>query len=160
VAETANRSGGPDRFLIGIVAGVLVLTVVGVVVAAAAAGRTAPPPDPESPAGVVDRYVAAVRSGDREAAEALLTRAAREAQRRDLDRAGYYARSTEPSTRIALETTAVQSDTATVRLTVSRYFARSGPFQSNVSSTDYDVRLLREDGTWKISQPPPPYALY
>src|SRR6266536_1669048 len=69
-----------DRFLVGIVIGTIALIVVGVVaVGVAARAPASPAADPNSPIGVVQSYVEALRAGDDARARSFLTQSARDA---------------------------------------------------------------------------------
>ena len=43
--------------------------------------------------------------------------------------------------------------TTAVKVTISRFYARSDPFSSSTSHRDVTVKLVREDQAWRISQP-------
>jgi hypothetical protein len=151
---------GQDRFLLAIVAGTILLVVVSVVaVLLFGRARATPPPDPNSPAGVVYAYVDSVRAGEIEKARGYLTRAARaEAEARD--RQNTYRPSREDNVRIVVDTVAMSDTSAEVKVTISRFYARSDPFSSSTSHYDTTVRLVREDGAWRISQPVDPYTFF
>ena len=146
-----------DRFLLAIVAGTILLVVLSVVVVFTfGRARTTPPPDPNSPAGVVHGYVEAVRAGEIERSRGDLTRAARaEAEARD--RQSTYRPSRDDNVRIVVEPVTQTETTAEVKVTISRFYARSDPFSSSTYHNDTTVRLIREDGAWRISQPIEPY---
>jgi hypothetical protein len=151
---------GRDRFLLAIVAGTILLVVVSVIVVVLfGRARTTPPPDPNSPAGVVHAYVEAVRAGEMEKARGYLTRAAR-AEAESRDRQNAYRPTRDDNVRIVVETVATTETTAEVKVTISRFYARSDPFSSSTSHYDTTVRLIREDGAWRISQPVEPYTFY
>lgn len=152
-------AGGQDRFLLAIVAGTVLLVVVAVaVVLLFGRGRTAPPADPNSPAGVVQMYVEAVRAGEIERSRTYLTREAR-TQAEARDRQNNYTPSQSDNVRIVVENVSSTETTAEVKVTISRFYARSDPFSSSTSHYDVTVKLLREDGNWRISQPIEPYTL-
>jgi hypothetical protein len=141
------------------VVGTLLLVLVSIaVVFVFGRGRTAPPADPSSPAGVTQAYVEAVRAGDTAKARSFLARQA----------LGEFDRQTRTSPlratadehlRIVVETTSVTETTAEVRVTVSHFYTSSDPFSSGTSHRDIVTRLIREDGVWKLSQPPQPYEI-
>jgi hypothetical protein len=150
---------GPDRFLLGIVAGTVVLVVVAMLaVFLFGRGRTVAPADPNSPAGVVQAYIEAVRSGDVERSRTYLTREAR-AQVEARDRQNAYPQSRPDNLRIVVETVSSTDTTAEVNVTLSRFYARSDPFSSGTSRYDLTVRLVREDGAWRMTQPIESYSL-
>jgi hypothetical protein len=151
---------GQDRFLLAIVAGTVLLLVASVVIVLLMGrSRPAPPADPASPAGVVQTYIEAVRAGDPEKARGYLTREAR-AQALARDRNTTYQPSLNDNIRIVVETSAMTDSTADVKVTVSRFYARSDPFSSSTTHRDVTVKLLKEDGDWRISQPIETYAFY
>jgi len=154
----APRSG-PDRFLLAIVGGTALLVVVSVVlVLTVGRSRPAPPADPTSPAGVVQAYVEAVRAGDVEQARTYLTDQAR-ADFDDRNRTNSIRPTADDHVRIVVETVATTDTTADVNVTISRFYTRSDPFSSGTSHYDVRARLVREDGAWRISQPPQAYEL-
>ena len=64
-APPPTPAAGQDRFLLAIVAGTILLVVAAIVVVFLfGRARTAPPADPNSPAGVAQTYIEAVRAGD------------------------------------------------------------------------------------------------
>ena len=159
-AEQPRPSGGQDRFLLAIVAGTILLVLASIVVVFVfGRARTAPPPDPNSPAGVVHAYVEAARAGDVERARSHLSRTAR-AEAESRDRQNAYRPSRDDNIRIVVETVSMTETTAEVKVTISRFYARSDPFSSSTSHYDTTVRLIREDGAWRISQPIEPYTFY
>jgi hypothetical protein len=154
---------GTDRFLLGIVVGAALLIVVGIV-AVFVTSRTAAlrPVDPDSPAGVVQAYVEALRAGDLDRAYGYLSRAAQASVSLDDYRRRAY-RPFVPDTaeqRVLVEPVTVGADTATVRVTISRFTARADPFSTSTYHQDTTVALVREDGAWRISRPVEPYPFY
>ena len=119
--EQPRPAPGQDRFLLAIVAGTILLVVLSVVVVFVfGRARTSPPPDPNSPAGVVYAYVEAVRAGDVERARSYLTRQARtEAESRD--RQSTYRPSRDDNVRIVVEPVTQTDTTAEVKVTISRF---------------------------------------
>jgi len=162
VPETAAHPQSPpagrDRFLLAIVAGTVLLVVVSIlVVFLYGRARTSPPADPNSPAGVVQAYVEATRNGEVEKARGYLTREAR-AQAEARDRQNTYRPTVDDNVRIVIEPATVTDTTAEVKVSISRFYARSDPFSSSNYHRDTSVRLVREDGAWRISQPLDAYA--
>src|SRR5688572_15671799 len=157
-AQEPRQAPGQDRFLLAIVAGTILLVVVSVaVVFLFGRARTSSPPDPNIPAGVVHAYVEAVRAGEMERARSYLTRAAR-AQAGSRDRQDSYRPPRDDNVRIVVETVSSSETAADVKVTTSRFYARSDPFSSSTSHYDVTVKLIREDGVWRISQPIEPYS--
>lgn len=159
-ADQPRAVGGPDRFLLAIVAGTILLVIVSIVIVVLfGRARPSPPPDPNSPAGVVYAYVEAARNGEPEKARSFLTRSAR-AQAEARDRQDTYRPSRDDNVRIVVETESMSETAAEVKVTISRFYARSDPFSSSTSHRDVTVKLVREDGVWRISQPLEPYTFY
>lgn len=156
MTENAPATPGTDRFLVGIVAGAVLLMLLGVVavvvVGRAPAAATA---DVGSPVGVVQAYVDAIRAGEIERAYALLSRSAQATT--SLQEFGRpFARAFGPSdgaSRVLITPATQGADTAEVKITISRFHARAEPFSTNTSHQDVSVRLVHEDGAWRISQP-------
>jgi hypothetical protein len=152
-------ASGQDRFLIAIIAGTLLLVVVGVVVVfALGRARSVPPADPNGPSGVVYAYVEAIRAGDSDRARGYLTAQARA----DFDRSTRTSPirpSSDERIRIVVQTVSATDTTAEVKVAISHFYARSDPFSSGTSHRDVTARLIREDGAWKLSQPPLAYEL-
>ena len=157
--QPSTPTSGPDRFLLAIVAGTVVLVAVAMLaVFLFGRGRTVAPADPNSPAGVVQAYIEAVRGGDVERSRTYLTWEAR-AQAEARDRQSAYPQSRADNLRIVVETVSSTDTTAEVNVTLSRFYARSDPFSSGTSRYDLTVRLIREDGAWRMTQPIEPYSL-
>lgn len=158
--QPARPTTGPDRFLVGIVAGTVLLVVISIIVVLIfGQARSTPPPDPNGPAGVVYSYVEAVRAGDADRARTYLTAQART----DFDtrlRTSPLRPVSDERVRIVVDTVSQTDSAAEVKVTISRFYARSEPFSSNTSHRYVTARLIREDGTWKLSQAPFSYDLY
>lgn len=157
----ANRPAAPDRFLIGIVAGAVILIVAGIAAVGLASrtGRVAVA-DPASPVGVVQAYVEALRAGDPDRADEFLTRAAREAQaRRSRDLPISHPSPSNVERRILIEPLRAGPDAAEVKVTISTFRADADPFSSGAYHSDVTVRLIREDGVWRITRPIETYEI-
>jgi hypothetical protein len=159
MADSAPAARGSDRFLVGIVVGAVALAALSIA-AVLVVGRTPAPraADPDAPVGVVQRYVEAVRTGDVDAAYRELSRSAQaglslDEMRRRFQRQG----GSNGEQRILIEPVSVDGDRAEVKATVSRFTARADPFSVGTSHQDVTVRLVREDGAWRINQPVGPY---
>jgi hypothetical protein len=158
-AQAPACAAGADRFLLAIVGGTLLLVLIGVVlVFIVGRGRPTPPADPNSPAGVVQAYIEAVRAGDANRARSYLTGAGRDEFDRQT-RITPLRPTADEHLRIVVDTTSVTDSAAEVKVTVSRFYTRSDPFSSGTSHRDITVRLVRDGGAWKLSQPPQPYEL-
>ena len=148
---------GPDRFLLAIAGGAIILILISIVVVfMTRSPRPTPPADPASIVGVVQGYVEATRAGDAEKARSYLTRAARTESELPANRNLYQA-SSDRDVRIIVEAVSETETTAEAKVTISRFYARSDPFSSNTYHRTVTVTLLREDGQWRISQPISPY---
>lgn len=135
-----------------IVGGTIVLVLLSIaVVAIFGRSRPAQPADPNSPAGVAQAYVEAVRNGELERSRGYLTREAVAQTQRD--RPTNFAVSSDDNVRIVIDTVSATDTTAEVRVTVTRFYPRSGPFSSSSTYRDIRIRMIREDGSWKITQP-------
>jgi hypothetical protein len=148
-----------DRFTAAIVAGVLVLVVVGVAVAVLLRGQEVKP-DLGTPGGVAMAYELALQRGDAEQAWDLLATSAKANASREefLLRAG-GRRSVEDRSRLSIDAEEVTGETARVELTRT-YPGSGGPFGLGGSySQRMTVRLVREGGSWRITVPSEPYLL-
>jgi len=157
VSEQPGAVAGPDRFLMGIVLGAVALIAVGIA-AVLLAGRQQPSAtvDPSSPVGVVQAYVEAVRAGDTERARGYLSQSARD----QVDRPGFpkpVLPPSPPDRRVLIEAGEVGADRATVRVTISTFTARSEPFSTGTYHQEVEVRLVRDNGQWRISTPVEPF---
>jgi hypothetical protein len=155
--EPPAAVASPDRFLVGIVLGAVLLIALGIAVVLLAARAPArPAADPASPAGVVQAYVEALRAGENDRARTYLSQSARD----QLDKQGFprpYHPGSVPERRIVIEPAEVGPDRAHVKVTVSSSSARSEPFSSSTYHNEIDVRLVRESGQWRISTPIEPF---
>jgi len=157
---SAAPNTGQDRFLLAIIAGAVLLIVVSVIVVFVARQEApAPPADPLSVTGVVQSYVEATRAGDAELARSFLTREAR-AQSEQRQRQNPYTPTYDNNVRIIVEAVSQTETTADAKVTISRFYARSDPFSSSTSHRSVTVKLVREDGLWRITQPTEPYSFY
>jgi hypothetical protein len=68
-----------------------------------------------------------------------------------------YRPATLPERRILIEPVEVGADHARVKVTVSSFSARSEPFSTGTYHNEVDVRLVRENGQWRISTPTEPF---
>ena len=160
MSDPSATSPRTDRFLLGIIAGSVLLIALAVAAVFVLGRRPPPAPaDPASPVGVVQAYVEAIRSGDLASAHGHLSRGARSA----LPLATYrerFPRYAEPAStdqRILIEPIVTEANRAEVKVTISRFSARSDPFSARTSHRDVTVRLVREDGAWRVDQPAEPY---
>lgn len=144
----------PDKFLIAIVAGIVILVGVALAVAMLHPEPAYQPED--TPAGVAHNYLFALTRGDYARAYGYLSPSL----------AGYPPSETtfvqnirsyrwtfreleEGSTTLAIESSQVRGDLATVTVRVS-YFQEGALLQSR-QWTDYpEMELQQEEGSWKI----------
>lgn len=159
VVASERPAPGRDRFLLGIVAGSVVLILLGI--AAVFVGgrpREGQRFDPATPGGVVQAYLEAVRAGDRERAYGYLSRSARADWDRDQTRTRLSptSDSSRTGTRLVIDPRSESADAAEVKVTISRFSTSSEPFSSSTSHRDVTFRLVREDGAWRIDQPNEP----
>jgi hypothetical protein len=162
VSEQPAAQLGPDRFLLAIIAGALGLVVVGIVAALVLARTPAPPPpDPNSPVGVVHAYVTAIQDGDADRAYSFLSQSARAARPLDEYRRTFPREELPSNTerRVLIELISEAGDRAEVNVTISTFSVRGDPFSASNYNREVTVRLVREDGTWRIDQPVDPFVL-
>jgi hypothetical protein len=150
-----------DRFTWGIVVGVLALVVAGIAAATLVRGREVPP-DTSTPSGVVLAFEQALQDGDAERAWDLLasTTQAAVGRNRFLQRASGSARgSGSNQVRLIVENERVTGDSAVVDLV--RTYRSSGLFDfgGGDSPPRYVVRLVRENGAWRITVPADSYLV-
>ncbi|MEO6200866.1 MAG: hypothetical protein ABIX44_06850 [Cryobacterium sp.] len=135
----------PDRTLIVIVSVIAALVIVALAVVFS---RGEPKPlDASTPAGVVQRYTAAVISGDEAAAVDYLTPEVRAA-------CGPYVNAFVDNVRVSLGSTTVRTSTADVSVLVVTTYDQGGPFGPSESEIEENFNLERVDGQWLISTTP------
>lgn len=158
MTDVSTARPGADRFLIGIVVGAVALIVIGIA-AVVLLGRSAPPPpDPGSPVGVVQAYIEAVRSGEQEAARALLSQSARQQLDRNREVFPRYPGAPSVERRVLIQPVSQSADRAEVKVTITTFSARSDPFSSSTYSREIQVFLVREGADWRINQPIEPFV--
>ena len=143
--EPASAQRRPDRTLLGILAAIAVIVVIALIVVFT---RGAPAPvDEATPAGVVQRYSAAVIAGDEAAAAAYLTDAAKNRCSTDM------GRTMGDNLRVTLVSTTERPDSADVRvlITVSE---GGGPFGSAEYQIEDDFDLVKTGDKWLIDRAP------
>ncbi len=134
----------PDRTLFAILAAIAVLVIVALAVVFT---RGEPAPlDGTTPAGVVQRYSAAVIAGDEAAAAAYLSEAAK-------GRCGQVARTGADQLRVVLVSTTERADTADVKVLITTSYGGS-PFGSGEYQVEDVFDLARTGDTWKIDNAP------
>ncbi|MDH6236007.1 nuclear transport factor 2 family protein [Cryobacterium sp. CG_9.6] len=138
-------SSRPDRPLLVIIG---IITALVIVALAVVFSRGEPAPlDASTPEGIVQRYAAAVLSGDEAQAALYLSPEAE-----DTCVAGNQSAPTD-SMRIALASTTVRGDTADVVITMTTTYD-GGLFGSSSYESDGTVSLVQADGSWRIMSVP------
>ena len=143
---------GTDKYLIGIVAGIILLVVV-----AFAVVLLRPKPEyrgDDSPEAVVHNYLLALRKGDYERAYDSLSSNLKnypkdvETFMQDVDDRQWVFRQ-DSDVALNVESVKILGDTATVEVFESR-FNNSGLFDSGQYENQFDMKLRLEDGSWKL----------
>jgi hypothetical protein len=148
-------SPAPDRSLLAIGAGIVVLVVVAVIAVVALGSREAPSFAADTPGGVVQRHLAAVENEDYETAWGYLSAAVQgdltiEEYRRAARDYGYYG---GQSRRVLFDRSEVDGDRARVWLTVEEYYG-GGPFSGGETyRSQREIALVREDGAGRTDDP-------
>ncbi|MFS8531057.1 hypothetical protein [Sphaerobacter thermophilus] len=144
--------GRAERSVLIIGLGVLGLVVLAVV-AALALGSTEPTRFPEgSPEDVLQRYLIAVEEGRAEEAyDHLSARAREDMSFRDFSRYVATAGQYPSERRVRIDRAVGDGDRVTLYLTVE-FFHGSG-IDFNRSTYERPVRMVREDGVWKVDEP-------
>lgn len=115
--------------------------------------------DPNTPEGVVQRYLQAITAGDYDGAYALLSEEAQADCALDgfidaLDRRGVYR---ETSFSARLTDVRVRGDSATVRVRIEERYMRRGlayaPLYEPRSGYEEPYRLDRTDAGWRLAEP-------
>ena len=144
-AAPAAERHRPDRTLLAILAAIAVLVIVALVVVFT---RGEPAPlDEATPAGVVQRYSAAVIAGDEAAAAGYLSEASKAGCVKELPRNG------TDSLRVTLVSTTERAESADVRvlITISQ---DGGPFGSSEYQMEDTFDLVKTGDRWLIERAP------
>lgn len=143
-----------DRFLLGIVIGVIALIVVGF---ATAFLRPKPSYRAEDrPEGVAYNYLLALQQGDYTRAYTYLAPTIKgypktvEAFARDVGDASFGLRVDTNVSALEIDSTRVTNNVATVTVRET-YFNQGGPFNTNQYSTKFDMQLQRDGEVWHIT---------
>jgi hypothetical protein len=150
-----HAASTPDRSLLLIGAGIVVLVVVAVIAVVALGSRAGPTFSADTPEGVVQRYLAAAEDQDHETAWGYLSADVQadmslEEYRRTARDYGYYG---EQTRRVLFDRSEVEGDRARVWLTVEEYYG-GGPFGGGETyRSERPIALVREDGAWRIDDP-------
>ena len=143
-AEPPAERRRPDRTLLAIVAAIAVLVVVALIVVFTR-GEPAPV-DEATPAGVVQRYSAAVIAGDEDAAAAYLTDAAK-------NRCNNLEPAAADNLRVTLVSTTERPASADVKVLITVSEA-GGPFGSAEYQIEDVFDLVKTGDKWLIDSAP------
>lgn len=143
---------GPDKFLIGIVAGMFLLVVVAFAVVLLR-------PEPEyrsddSPEAAVHNYLLALRQEDYERAYGFLSPRLKsypgdvEAFVEEIEARSFYFR-LDRDVSLSVQSATVRSSTATVDVLETQAY-NNGPFNSRQVDRTFDMKLRQENGAWKL----------
>jgi hypothetical protein len=158
-SATPNPAVRPktDRFLIGIFVGLAVLlVVVGVSVAVLRQPASDLPAD--TPSGVLQRFYRAIEQQDYGKAYDYLADGMTHKPTRDRF-VSYNLKSSDSNRqeRVHIDSEKVYSDSATVKVSITHYYASGGPFGfggSGEFTTTDAFSLKREHGAWRITELP------
>jgi len=141
-----------DRFLIGIVVGIVILVTVALIVALRQPPPTYQPED--APEGVAYNYLLALQQEDFTRAYGYLSPAL-PGYPADSDTFTYNMKSYswmfrfDGDTAVSITDTQRNGEKATVHATTTR-FRQGGLFDSNTTTAIFTLELRREGGAWKI----------
>lgn len=136
----------PERLLVVIVAGIVVLAAIAGVVAAL---RPVGDFEPGTPEATVQDYIQAVMDGDTESAAGLFASGS-SCDADDIDR----DRTDQPA-RVGLRSTDVEDGTAQVEVEIV-FSSAGGPFDTYEYSQEETFELVREGDRWLITDEPWP----
>lgn len=139
----------PRRALVVLICIVAAIVVVAVVVVFSRGTPT--PLDATTPAGVVQRYSAAVLSGDETAAKAYLSQSLSDG----CDRVEFVV---TDNIRVTLVATTERTESADVRVSIT-LSNENGPFGVSESSFEGVFDLVKENGAWRIDSAPGPLTI-
>jgi len=141
----------PNRWLLifGVVIGALALTAVALVLTL---NQDSPLLPVDTPAGVVQRFILALKENDYETAESYLS-AALIARQGSTPWKDYYPSNYDPPAwQATLGETIYKNQTAIVPVTLDTFHSGS-PLANSVYSRSIAFTLVTENGVWKIDQP-------
>ena len=146
---------GIDRFLIALVAGVVVL--VGIVLAIALLGPNQPSYQPDdTPEGVAHNYLLALQLEENERAHGYLSPllpgypADVETFERNVQNNRWSFGTYDDDVSLAIEAVNVTGDRAKIVVRKTEFY-RGGLFDSGQDSDTFDMTLRQEAGTWKVA---------
>jgi len=149
---TTTPAASSSRSLLYVALGVVALAVVTIVVVLLAGGREAAQFPADSPEAAFQAYLAAYDEGDLEAAHAYFSAAVRE----QMDRGAYqravdsWGVGTEPDRTVLFDSTTGTGDRVQIHLIVEEFYGDG--LSGDTYRSPRDVRLVREDGEWRIDQ--------
>lgn len=147
-----SSAGSNGRSLLYVALGVVALAVVTIVVVLLAGGREAAQFPADSPEATVQAYLAAYEQGDLDAAHAYFSadvqdQMDRDAYQRAVDSWGVEA---EPDRTVLFDSTTGTGDRVQLHLVVEEFYGDG--LSGDTYRSPRDVRLVREDGEWRIDQ--------
>lgn len=150
--ERPTPAGSSSRSLLYVALGVVALAVVTIVVVLLAGGREAAEFPPDSPEAALQRYLAAYEEGDLDAAHAYFSadvrqRMDREAYQQAVDSWGV---GTEPDRTVLFDSASGTGDRVQLHLLIEEFYGDG--LSGDTYRSPRDVRLVREDGEWRIDQ--------
>lgn len=149
---TPTSAGSNSRSLLYVALGVVALAVVTIVVVLLAGGREAAEFPADSPEATLQAYLAAYEEGDLDAAHAYFSADVR----RQMDRQAYqqavdsWGVGTEPHRTVLFDSTTGTGDRVQLHLIVEEFYGDG--LSGDTYRSPRDVRLVREDGKWRIDQ--------
>lgn len=155
----------PDRFLVGIVAGLIVL-LIAAAISVLLLRQPAQELPADTPGGTVQRFYAALQKNDYTGAYAYLsdsmvnkpTQAEFTNYNTSYNAGGYNYNNQQ---RIGIDNITLNGDDATVPVAITTYYNSGGPFGGSGDYTNTEVfSLHRDNGTWRITIAPPQYLPY
>ena len=148
-----------DRFLIGILVGLVVLLAVAGV-SVAALRQPAPELPADTPSGVVQRFYRAIEQQDYGKAYDYLAESMAHKPTRD-QFASYNLKSSDYNRRerVRINSEKIYSDSATVQVSISHFYYSGEPFGGSSDYTSNEIfSLKREHGAWRITELPFEYV--
>jgi hypothetical protein len=148
-------AGPTNRSLISIGRGLVGLAVITIIVVLLAGDRQREDFPSDSPEGTVQRYLVAFDAGDLDAAHAFFSADVREqmdveAYQRAVDSFG-HGFAAEGSRTVLFDGTDGGGDRVEVHLIVEEFYGNG--LSGETYRSPRDIRLVREDGEWRIDQP-------
>ena len=145
-----------DRFLIGILIGIVVLVVAALVVFITRKDNLNYVSD-ETPEGVVQNYVVALHKRDFDRAYSYLANLPNKPTP-DVFRSSFLNHNVDPTNAgLEIGKTEISAETASVSLGV--IYSPNDPFSGGYRNSDY-AQLVRQAGAWKIKQLPNNFWAY